>query len=82
MAKFSVLIGEAAKQEFLAIPFPYRRQVNQRIFRLKADPWEGAELVPGSTAHRIDVAGWRVLYEIDDSAQTITVIAFRKVDLG
>ena len=81
MARYSVLIGEEAKVEFLAIPFPFRRQVKQRINKLKVDPrLPGAEAIAGSDRFRLEVAGWRILYEVDDTARDVTVVALRKVE--
>ncbi len=81
MARYSVLIGEEAKQEFLLIPFPIRRQVNQRINKLKVDPrLEGSEAIAGSDRFRLEAAGWRILYEVDDTARVITIVAFRSVE--
>lgn len=81
MASYSVVIVEQAKTEFLSIPFPFRRQVNQRIGKLKADPrTEGAESIAGSNRFRMEVAGWRILYEVDDEKRVITIVAFRSAD--
>ena len=81
MARYSVLIAEDAKSEFLTIPFPFRRQINQRINKLKVDPrLEGAEAIAGSDRFRLEVAGWRILYEVDEGARLITIVAFRRVE--
>ena len=78
MAKYSVLIGEDAKVEFLEIPFPFRRQVNQWINKLKANPHlEAAEAIAGSEGFRVDVAGWRILYEVEGTE--VRILAFRRV---
>jgi len=81
VARYSVLIGDEAKDEFLTIPFPFRRQVNQRINKMKLDPrLADSEAIAGSDRFRLDVAGWRILYEVDDVALEVTIVAFRKVD--
>ena len=81
MATYSVLIREEAKAEFLALPFPFRRQVNQRINKMKKDPrLEGAEAIAGSDRFRLDVAGWRILYEVDDPTRVVMIVAIRKVE--
>lgn len=81
MATFRILIGAEAKVEFLAVPFPFRRQINQRVQTLKADPRVGdAEAIAGSDRFRLDVAGWRILYEVDDTLREVTIVAFRKLE--
>ena len=81
MEKYSVLIGKEAKLDFLRIPFPFRRQVNQRVNKMKSDPrLAGAEAIAGSNRFRLDVAEWQILYEVDDAARTISIVAFQKVD--
>ena len=81
MATFSVLIVEEAKREFLAVPFPFRRQLNQWINKLKRDPrLEDAETIAGADRFRLDVAGWRILYEVEDTDRLVTIIAIRKIE--
>ena len=80
MAKYSVLIGREAKLDFLRVPFPFRRQVNQRVNKMKVDPrLAGAEAIAGSNRFQLDVAGWQILYEVDDASRTICIVAFQKV---
>ena len=77
MAKFSVAIRPEAEVEFRAIPFPFRRQLNQLIFKLIADPRpKTCELIEGQL-HRISAHGWVILYEVDDGAELITITGFR-----
>lgn len=38
MATYRVVIEARAEQELREIPFPFRRQVNQHIYKLKAAP--------------------------------------------
>lgn len=81
MAKYRIEIRERAEADFLAIPFPFRRQVNQRLHKLKADPRsEGAEAVGESERYRLDVAGWRILYEVDDAETVVRIVSFRKLE--
>lgn len=77
MATYSVVILEEAKIEFLAIPFPFRRQLNQLIYKLMAEPRpKGSVLLDGDT-YRVVAFGWVVLYEVDDDATRITIAGFR-----
>ena len=77
MATYSVVIREEAKADFLGIPFPFRRQLNELIFKLMAEPRpKGSVLIDGDT-YRLAAHGWAVLYEIDDGANRITLGGFR-----
>lgn len=80
MASFSVVIRKSAVDELLAVPFPFRRQINARIFKLKATPRPvGAELVVEDERYRLQVAAWWLLYEIDDAAELITIVSIQPV---
>ena len=80
MASYSVAIGETAASDLLTVPFPFRRQINQRIMKLKTNPRPpAAELVvEKNERHALDVAGWRILYEIDDEARLVRIVNIDK----
>jgi mRNA-degrading endonuclease RelE of RelBE toxin-antitoxin system len=74
MASYSVRIVTSAEAEFLAVPFPFRRQINQRIHSLKNNPhpvWAQPDAPPGYFT--IHVHGWRVQYSVDEDALTVTI---------
>jgi hypothetical protein len=80
MATYSVVLRIEAKAEFAAIPFPHRRQVNQAIYKLMANPRPtGSELIEG-VLHKLTVHGWQLAYEVDDDRFVVTIVTFRKVD--
>jgi len=75
MGSFRVWIQASAEREFRAVPFPFRRQVNVRIGRLRDDPMPAdSELVEGRL-RRLRVHGWRILYDLDDGAGLVTILA-------
>ena len=75
MASYSVVIQPSAEAEFRAVPFPFRRQLNQKIYALKEQPRPAdSELVDGEL-RLVRVAGWRLLYEVDDEASRLVVLA-------
>ena len=77
MASYSVVIAESAVEELRAVPFPFRRQLNQQVFKLKSDPRpDDAELLTDPNRYRMLVSGWWLLYEIDDSSGTVRIVAF------
>ena len=78
MDLYKVLFARDAESDLRRVPFPLRRQINQRIFRLKAVPVPGeAQRISESGAYRLLIGGWRVLYEVDESARTVTIYAIQ-----
>jgi len=76
MASYSVVIREAAVEELLATPFPFRRQINQRIFKLKTDPRPpDAERILEDEHYRVLVAGWWILFHVNDPQGVLTIVA-------
>ena len=79
MGSFKISLRRSAESELRAAPFPFRRQINQRIMRLKEEPRPAdAELLSEEEKYRLRVHGWRVLYEIDDAKRHVTVWAVLK----
>ena len=79
MGSFKICLGRSAETELRAVPFPFRRQINQRIMRLKEEPLpEDAERISEEEKYSLAVHGWRVLYEVDDARQLVTVWAVLK----
>lgn len=76
MGSFKIFVLPSAEQEFLAAPFPFRRQINQRIARLKNDPRPpDCERLSEAEKYRLAVHGWFILYEIDDKKLLVTIWA-------
>jgi mRNA-degrading endonuclease RelE of RelBE toxin-antitoxin system len=80
MAGYSVVIRKEAEAEFLAIPFPHRRQLNQLIFKLMDDPRLTGSTIVDDGTYRIEAHGWVVTYEVDDDRQALVIARFRKAD--
>ncbi len=79
MGSFKIRFLPAAEREFRAAPFPFRRQINQRIMRLKEDPFPAdAELITEAEKYRLPVHGWRVIFKVDDALELVTIIAVLK----
>ena len=75
MDSFKVVIQPSAAAEFLAAPFPFRRQLNERINALKRNPRPiGAQVVDGEL-YVFSVGDWRLLYEVDDANGQSTILA-------
>ena len=81
MAKYSVSIRAPAEAEFRAVPSPFRRQLNQLVFKLMRDPRPaGSELVEGRL-HKLTAHGWQIAYEVDDVSLIVTVVSFAKLNV-
>jgi mRNA-degrading endonuclease RelE of RelBE toxin-antitoxin system len=73
MDSYKIRLTREAEAEFRAAPFPFRRQLNQAIFKLKDAPRPPqAELIEAD-ASRLCVHGWFLLYELDDESRTVTL---------
>ena len=75
MARYSVTIKRSAEAEFLAAPFPFRRQLNQKIYALKEEPRPADSQVVDGELRVVLVARWRLVYVVDDERSMITVLA-------
>lgn len=73
MALFEILISESAEDDFLQVPFPFRRQINQRIQKLKADPFPRGREAGELGFFALEVFGWRILYGVDEPAGRVII---------
>lgn len=75
MASYELLIKRSAAKELEALPTTYRHRVATRIQTLAGDPRPpGAEKLSGQQKYRIRQGDYRILYEIDDGAGTVTIV--------
>jgi hypothetical protein len=78
MATFSVEILPEAEAEFLTVPFPFRRQLNQLVFKLMANPkLQGSELLDEGS-YRMTSNGLTILYEVDEQRRRLRIAGFRQ----
>ena len=76
MARFKVSISAGAEADLLAIPFPMRRQLNQRILKLADEPRPADHETVGTAGDAaIVMHGYGLYYSVDDEASLVTVIA-------
>jgi mRNA-degrading endonuclease RelE of RelBE toxin-antitoxin system len=79
MGSYKIALFPFAESELRAVPFPFRRQINQRIMRLKEDPLpEDAELISEEEKYSLSVHGWRVVYRVDEARCLVTIWAVLK----
>ena len=75
MASYKLLIKRSAAKELEALPPKVRRRVASKIEALATTPRpHGTEKLSGQDKYRIRQGDHRVLYSIDDGAQTVTVV--------
>ena len=82
MGSFRVHVVPSAEPELAAVPFPFRRQVNQRLVRLKQNPRPvDAQVIGDGEDYRLVVHGWIVLYEVAEEEALVTILAILKAGL-
>jgi mRNA interferase RelE/StbE len=75
VASYSVGIKQSAAKELEELPLKVRRRVISRIRALATDPRpRGCEKLSGQEKYRIRQGVLRVLYEIDDTLSTVTIV--------
>jgi mRNA interferase RelE/StbE len=74
---YRVVIANRAKKELSTVPAPAFEEIEKKILALGQDPRPpGCKKLKGhDMTWRIRSGTYRVLYQIDDSAQVVTVIA-------
>jgi mRNA interferase RelE/StbE len=75
VASYKLLIKRSAAKELEALPPNVRRRVASKVEALGTTPRPpGAEKLSGQEKYRIRQGDYRVLFSIDDGAQTVTVV--------
>ena len=76
MASYKLVIKRSAAKELEQLHLKDRRRIAARIQGLSANPRPpGTEKLSGEEKYRIRQGDYRVLYVIDDGAQTVTVVS-------
>lgn len=79
MDSYKLKVAETAQAELLALPFPFRRQLHQRILALREDPHPADTQQIGSlSAFSLEAHGFILKYSVDDAARKILIIAIRR----
>jgi mRNA interferase RelE/StbE len=73
---YALLIKRSAERDLRRLPGTLFERVNDRILSLRDDPHPHGvrRLVGALEGWRIRVGDYRILYQIDDDAQTVTVV--------
>ena len=73
---YKLLIKTSAERDLRKLPGSVFQRVNERILALRSDPRPpGAGKLSGELeGWRIRVGDYRILYQIDDKTQTVTIV--------
>ncbi len=82
MASYKVIIEKPAIEELFAIPFPFRRELNQHLMSLRENPRPKRHRPLDDGGLLLPLTGWAILYDVDDGTMTVTVLSFPKIPEG
>jgi len=72
---YNLLIIPSAQKELGDLPAVFYEKVKAAIFRLASEPRpRGSRKLSGRPGWRIRVGDYRIVYEIDNSAHSVTVL--------
>ena len=73
---YTLLIRHSAERDLRRLPRVIFKRVNERILSLRDNPRPHGvrKLVGPQVGWRIRVGDYRILYQIDDKAQTLTIV--------
>jgi len=75
VASYKLLIKPSAAKELEALPTKDRRKVITKIEALANEPRpHGCEKLSGQEQYRVRQGDYRVVYGIDDAAQTVLIV--------
>ncbi len=76
---YHLRLKRTAEADLRRLPKPLFERINERILALREDPRPpGVRKLEGALeGWRIRVGDYRVIYQIDDAAQTVTIIRVR-----
>lgn len=72
---YAVLVRSSARRELIRLPAAVAALIDARILALAASPRpSGCRKLAGGEGWRIRVGDYRVVYEIDDAAASVTIV--------
>jgi len=75
MESYKIVIKRSAAKEIEKIPKAHRKRIVSKIEGLSTEPRPpGVKKLSGEEKYRIRLGEYRILYRIDDSIITITVV--------
>ena len=78
MASYSLFLKRSAAKDLEAVAAKDRRRIVDRIQALATEPRPpGVEKLSGAEKYRVRQGDYRILYTIDDGANTVVVVKIR-----
>jgi len=75
---YAVLLQPSARKEFLALPPNIAKKIATSLQMLGDNPRSHQSIkLSGTEAYRLRVGDYRILYEIDDSTRSVTVLRIK-----
>jgi len=75
MESYKIVIKRSAAKEIEKIPKAFRARIVSRIQELSKDPRpSGVKKLSGEEKYRIRQGDYRILYKVEDSIITVTVV--------
>jgi len=75
VANYKLLIKPSAAKEIEALPMKDRRRIVAKMEALSGNPRPpGSEKLSGEEKYRVRQGDYRVLYSIQDSSTTVTIV--------
>jgi hypothetical protein len=74
MGSYELLIQPTARDELWAIPFPFRRHLSQRIFKLRIEPRPVEAVINRDASLTLWLSYGRIDYDVDDHLQRVTIL--------
>ena len=78
---YSVRLDKRVEKDLAVLPSEARARIGRKIGQLEQDPFpKGVIELHGEDSYRIRIGDYRVVHDVDASAQTVTVlrVAHRK----
>jgi len=66
-----------AEKHMDRLPNRVVKRINRRFNSISADPYAGARKLSGDPAFRARVGDYRIIYDVDDRARTVTILGVR-----
>ncbi|MGA2137339.1 MAG: type II toxin-antitoxin system RelE/ParE family toxin [Verrucomicrobiia bacterium] len=73
---YTVILKRSAERELDRLPAQLHDRITRKLLELEDDPRpHGVQKLHGQDRYRIRIGDYRVLYIIDDRAQTVEIVA-------
>lgn len=73
---YTVILKRSAEKELDRLPAQVHGRITRKLLELEDNPRpRGVQKLQGQDRHRIRIGDYRVLYIIDDRAQTVEIVA-------